>query len=150
MCDSCDSTVLLRSAGLRETANRRLVLDAVSAAGRPLNAHEVIDLLQVTHLNRVTIYRILDRLVEGNILNRLACPDRVDRYCLSENDRHPRHAHFFCTSCTRMTCLDRGVAVPEGQVVEGPGLGRVHAVQVLVDGVCPGCLKEQDEPGNVR
>ncbi len=139
VCKKCDSATVLREAGLRKTRKRLLVFDTLTRSRRPLSAQEIVDALAGLDLNRVTIYRILDQFVAGGIVYRLAAPDRVDRYCPAGKVHHPPHAHFYCTSCGRMTCLDCPYVATES--LTDVECGRVDTVQVLLDGICKGCLE---------
>jgi Fur family transcriptional regulator, ferric uptake regulator len=151
MCIRCDPGIMLEKKNIRRTKNRLLVLDIVSRAGEPVTAAEIIvkagERAAGPVVNRVTIYRILELLSSSGVLNRLAAPDHVDRYCLAENENHPSHSHFYCHCCGRMDCLERQPA-PISILDSGDlQFGRVDDVQVLINGVCRRCLKREESSG---
>ncbi len=143
MCVDCNYPTLLRGSGLSPTRNRLAVLSVLSRSCSPLTAREVLDGLYEDAgfgMNRVTAYRILELLAHKGVLTRLACPDRVDRYCLGASPLHPSHAHFYCQQCGSMRCLKpESVRLETGQDLS---LGQVEAAQVLLAGTCCACLSE--------
>jgi Fur family ferric uptake transcriptional regulator len=141
MCRQCDYRRLLESSGLECTPHRLAVLEAVGNGGRPLTAAEVFRALQPSSgVNRVTVYRILDLLVERRLVDRVNSGGRSFRYGLAPNANHPSHAHFFCLKCGRLECLQ-----PDSLSVDLAGLkrafrGRIEKAEVRLDGVCADCL----------
>ena len=50
-------------------------------------------------INRVTVYRILDLLVDHGVVDRLSTGGRAAYYGLAPNEYHKPHPHFYCKSC---------------------------------------------------
>jgi Fur family ferric uptake transcriptional regulator len=87
--------------------------------------------------DRVTIYRILDRLVQENILHKIMTADGIVKYarcksCVAKHDHN--HIHFSCQRCNETTCLE---TVPAFNL---PLNYQIMEVNFLVSGVCPQCL----------
>ena len=143
MCGHCDYQGLLEDAGLEPTSHRVAVLKSVGDDDHPLAAHEVLDAVnQLQPINRVTVYRILDLLVDKGVLERISSGDRSFRYGLAPNSNHRPHPHFFCTRCGRMECLS-----PEGlgldlEAIKANYLEPVDSVQIRLDGICRNCRKQ--------
>ena len=141
MCEYCDYPALLAERGLAATGNRLRVLEIVGGAAAPLSAHEIHEALRAErHVNRVTLYRILDLLVGHGLLERMSAGDRAFRYGPAPNSVHRRHPHFFCTRCGAMQCLP-----PEAVTVDLSELGwafpnLVEKVELRLDGICEKCL----------
>ena len=133
---------LLRSAGLRITAIRRLTLGCLLGTRVPLSHGELEDLLQLQRLDRVTLYRTLHALRAARLVHAIRGTDGSWRYCT-----HPPggagcpgdHPHFLCERCGRMWCLD-GQRLPQVEVP--PGL-LVRGKQLLAYGLCEECRKRQ-------
>lgn len=141
MCKQCEGSDLLRKAGLEPTRNRLAVLSVLTGARSPLAAREVGERLEArpdAAMNRVTVYRILELFAERGVLTRLACPDRVDRYCLGASPLHPDHAHFFCQNCGGMRCLRPECVRLEA--AQDASCGRIETTQVILAGTCRDCL----------
>jgi len=143
MCHQCNYAELLASASLESTANRLRVLEVVGNNRFPLSAADIYKTLErSSSINRVTVYRILDLLVDGGVIERISTGGRAFYYGLAPNEHHRSHPHFYCTCCGQMDCLD-----PESLSVETEPLwktypGRIEKVEVRVDGVCKNCLKQ--------
>jgi len=144
MSGQSDYRRLLESRQLDSTPHRLAVLTAVGDSPRPLRAQDILVQLRRTRaINRVTVYRILDLLVEKGLVERMSSGDRSFRYGLSPDVHHRPHAHFYCTRCGLMECLD------ENRVEFDPGplarafRGVIDKVEIRLDGTCKTCLRRR-------
>ena len=134
---------MLTGAGLEPTDKRLRVLKAVSTHDGPMAASKIHETLnQTTPINRVTVYRILDLLVEKKIVEKISTGGRAFCYGLAPNEYHPAHPHFYCKSCGQLYCLN-----PDTLKVEIDGLkktfpGRIDKFEMRLDGICQNCLKK--------
>ncbi|MGD8844705.1 MAG: Fur family transcriptional regulator [Desulfobacteraceae bacterium] len=144
MCHQCNYEELLSEADLETTPNRLRVLEVVGNNKFPLSASDIYKILERSStINRVTVYRILDLLVEHGVVERISTGGRAFYYDLAPNDYHKPHPHFYCTNCGQMDCLS-----PESLVVDTEPLwktypGRIDKVEVRIDGICKNCEKRQ-------
>jgi Fur family ferric uptake transcriptional regulator len=144
MCLRCNYEELLGTAGLRVTRNRLRVLEVVGNNGFPLSADDIFKTVdRSSAINRVTVYRILDLLVDRGIVERISSGNRATYYGLAPNDHHQPHPHFYCKNCRQMDCLS-----PESLSVDTDPLwktfpGQIDKVEVRVDGICKNCLRVQ-------
>jgi len=142
MCHRCDYQGMLASAELAATPNRLRVLEVIGNNSYPLSAGDIFKTLERnSSINRVTVYRILDRLVDQGVVERLSTGGRAAYYGLAPNDNHRPHPHFYCKNCGQMDCLS-----PESLNIETESMrktfpGRIDKVEVRVDGICKNCLK---------
>lgn len=91
-------------------------------------------------IDRVTIYRALDRLVEEGKLHKIANLDGGIQYaictsCERENHvHHHDHVHFNCVRCHETTCIENispKINLPKDYLIQEK--------QILVIGICPNC-----------
>lgn len=142
MCDRCDYPSLLENADLDHTPNRAAVLKTVGDSPHPLTAREILETIHRTHeVNRVTVYRILDLMVENGLLERFSSGDRSFRYGLAPNANHQPHPHFYCTICGRMECLDPQSLESGLKSLQRNFKGRIEKIEIRLDGACRECLK---------
>ncbi len=142
MCDQCDYRALMASAGLDSTENRLRVLEVVGENAFPLAASEIFNTINRTQpINRVTVYRILDLLVEKNIVDRISTGGRAAYYGLAPNEHHKAHPHFYCKSCGQMDCLSPESLRVELEQFKKTFPGRIDKVEMRIDGICKNCLK---------
>ena len=141
MCHRCDYETLLKEAGLEASRHRLRVLEVVGNNNYPLSAGDIFTTLaRSCDINRVTVYRILDLLVERGVVDRISTGGRAFCYGLAPNAHHRPHPHFYCKSCGRMDCLN-----PESLSIDTGPLwktfpGQIDKVEIRVDGVCKDCL----------
>lgn len=143
MCNKCNYKELLDSVELEVNENRIRVLEAVGNNSYPLAADDIFKIIERgSSINKVTVYRILDLLVEKGLVDRISTGGRAFYYGLAPNQYHRAHAHFYCKSCGQMECL-----TPESVSVDTEPLwrrfpGRIDRVETRVDGICKNCLKK--------
>lgn len=142
MCMNCDYQGLLESAGLEPTSNRIRVLEVIGNNRVPLTAADILATVERSHsINRVTVYRVLELLVEHKLVERLSAGSRAAHFGLAPNDNHAPHHHFFCTSCGRMDCLNPGSIDLSSELLKKTFSGQIDRIEIRVDGVCGSCLK---------
>ena len=142
MCQHCDYSNLLDASGLGHTANRHRVLEVIGNNSSPLSAQQIFETLNRTeNINRVTVYRILDLLVDKGLVDRINGGGRSFVYGLAPNENHPAHPHFFCKSCGNLECLNPQSLNVDLQPMQRTFAGLIENVEVRVDGVCKNCLK---------
>jgi Fur family ferric uptake transcriptional regulator len=131
----------LRQAGLRVTAPRLSVLGVLATAPTPFSHAEVADRLAAAGIDRATIYRNLQDLVEAGILRRTDLGDHVWRYAMAAgNAAHPvdQHPHFVCSECGAVTCLPCA-SVTIRATKAAPETVRKGLYEVQIRGVCDTC-----------
>ena len=125
----------LRATGERVTPARLRVYVALLDSARALSHHELEAALGAgAPVDRVTLYRVLDWLVEQGLAHRAAGIDRVWRFSIAR-EAHAGHAHFQCNQCGKVVCLGEAmtsrVPLPRGF--------RSEAVELTVKGLCAEC-----------
>jgi Fur family ferric uptake transcriptional regulator len=119
--------------GARVTPARVRVLEELMGSGRALSHHDLEDSLGTAAMDRVTLYRVLEWLVERGLSCRTLGGDRVFRFSASRPGAG--HAHFECSGCGRVLCL----AVPAPQPAGLPHGFRAESVALTVRGRCADC-----------
>lgn len=130
----------LRSAGLRATQSRLLVLELLTETARPVTHGEVCEALEESGLDRATVYRNLVDLADAGLARRSDFGDHVWRFELAHGtDAHDdSHVHFVCKSCGAVECLPEDTV----EIKPRPGVprGLQGEVEVNISGVCDTCL----------
>jgi len=148
-----DAEARLEGCGIPATENRLLVLRALAGAERPLTPQELLagqtglaDRTGLTdrtglagRMNRVTLYRILELLVERGAVARHTAGERSFRYCLGQGLHG--HSHFHCTRCGITQCLDSRTLEPGLSRLLSSLPMRVDMAEVTLGGVCESCLQ---------
>lgn len=102
----------IRRCGARATPARIRVLQLLRATPGALSHHEIEQALGESALDRVTLYRVLDWLVENGLAHKSADAQRVFRFSVAAESEHAKHVHFRCDSCGRVFCLDQAPPSP--------------------------------------
>lgn len=130
---------LLRNAGVRVTPARVRVLGLLRSAPSPVTHAEMDGALGsdgLPAMDRVTLYRVLDDLVAAGLALKAADGRGIYRFAAAEPGvRHEGHAHFRCTGCGRMFCLD----APPPPVPTLPAGFCLERVILDVSGTCANC-----------
>jgi Fur family ferric uptake transcriptional regulator len=101
------ATAALRALGAKLTTPRRVVLHVLQVAPAPLTHRQVLDAASgMACADRVTVYRVLDWLVNAGLAHKAADSDGVFRFSADRAPgTHDRHVHFRCTGCGSVFCL---------------------------------------------
>lgn len=142
MCYQCNYEHLLNSAKLKATDNRLQVLQVVGNNNYPLSADDIYKTLERGgSINRVTVYRILDLLVDHHLVDRISTGGRAFYYGLAPNRHHRPHPHFYCKECGQMDCLNPGSMSIDMALLQNTFPGQIDKVEIRVDGICKNCMK---------
>lgn len=123
---------------VRNTAAKSAVIEMLTVSKTALSHAEIYHKLQST-CDRVTVYRILDRLIEEGVAHRIALTDGTVKYALCEQcgEGHHHlhsHLHFNCLQCGGVSCLES--EIPKVQL---PRKFKLHDVSLVVNGICASC-----------
>lgn len=127
----------LQRCGLAPTVNRVRVVEALAQAGGPRTPLDLLEHL-AQRMNRVTLYRILDLLVEHGVATRHNAGERAFRYCLASGPLG--HAHFHCTRCGQTQCLESQALELDLRSLCAKLPMRVEGAEFHLSGLCQGCL----------
>jgi len=132
--------ILIRDTGARVTQPRIRVLTYLLSQKKSLTHSEIQERLPQPSLDSVTLYRVLEWLVDQELVHRIAGGDQVWRFSAGAGQHKHEHAHFQCLRCDNVSCfndvaLPRKITLPAGYVSE--------EVNFLIKGYCPHCSKQR-------
>jgi len=132
-----DPVALMQEHGVKATANRILILNALLQAGRPLSMTEIETALE--SVDKSIISRNLATFREHHLLHALADDGAGVRYevchCSDEEEDNDLHVHFHCERCGRTYCFE-DLPIPAVRCPDGFSVGHV---EYTAHGVCPDC-----------
>ncbi len=141
-----DPTTQLRAAGLRVTAVRIAVIEAVRQ--RP---HEGVDRIlaavssRLGSVSKQAVYDALDALVAAKLVRRI---EPAGRPALYETRVGDNHHHIVCRSCGAIDDVDCAHgAAPCLEPLQTHGFV-VDEAEVTYWGLCPNCQVQPDRPIN--
>jgi Fur family ferric uptake transcriptional regulator len=135
----------LRELGLRSTALSVAVLECLERIDLPRSHDELARDLAATgngeKVDRVTLYRILDRLTTAGLLSRIQGSDRVSRHALAQHQG--ASGYFECDQCHSISALpdDPELAGVLARIERKLSRRGVHSTNsaVTIHGTCRDC-----------
>lgn len=122
----------------RNTVAKTEILKLLNSSETALSHSEIQQILDGL-CDRVTIYRVLDRLVDEDLIHKVVNIDGGMKYasCYHQQTTHHNHnhIHFSCKKCETVTCLEN--IEPSFQL---PKNYKISEVNFTVSGICPQCL----------
>lgn len=122
---------------LRMTKSVKTLLKVLEETNNAVSAVGLAEQLE-EKMNRVTVYRILDRLEEEGILHFFRGNDGIKYYAKCKQhassphlDSHP---HFQCRDCGKVECLHIDISIPSVSDY------KIDSAQLLLVGQCGDCL----------
>lgn len=153
------ATLIFQQAGLKSTSSRLEVVSILAKNNHPLTHPDILKQLP-ENFDRVTLYRVLDWLLQHNIIHRIAGDDRAWHFQLNSNaainvnSRQPiqynesntkpttkvlnqhSHAHFECSQCGKIYCLDDVHPKLSSSI---PAHFTVDSIELNIKGKCADC-----------
>jgi Fur family transcriptional regulator, ferric uptake regulator len=132
----------LRRLGQRYTSGRRVLVDELSRAERPLTTAELV--AGDRRLSQSTAYRNLALLEQAGVVHKVIGGDEYGRYELAEELTGRHHHHLVCVRCGSVEDfeaprkVERGLADAIGHLSEGTGF-RAEAHRLDLLGTCANC-----------
>jgi Fur family ferric uptake transcriptional regulator len=127
----------IRGAGARATPARIRVLQILLNAPAALTHHDIELALGTVALDRVTLYRVLDWLVEAGLAHKSTDARGVFRFSVAAAGEHQAHTHFRCDFCGRVFCLEAPPPTPP-RLPDGFTLSRID---LDLRGCCATCAE---------
>lgn len=121
---------------IRNTKSKTEILSLINASEVALSHAEIQTALNGL-CDRVTIYRVLDRLSEEGIVHKIVNVDGVVKYAICHNcetKHNHNHVHFSCENCKKVVCIEN--VVPKIQL---PEKFVIHDYNFVVSGICDNC-----------
>jgi len=121
----------------RNTPTKEAVLNLLLTSKKALSQDAIERQLDI-EINRATIYRVLNRFCEDDIVHKIVAEDgkqyfAICKKCEDTTEAIQPHFHFRCLSCETIECLQIPVAysVPNGYEVQN--------ANCVLTGICKNC-----------
>ena len=135
--DKEKSIQLMESHGIKPTANRIVVANALLSSLRPMSLSELEEIILT--IDKSGIFRTLTLFKEHHLVHAIEDGGDGVRYevCHSHSHEHDDdvHVHFFCERCQKTFCLDN-IKIPQVDLPDGYEMTTVNYV---IKGWCPDC-----------
>ena len=127
---------MIRSHGGRVTDSRKRILALLLSEKNAITHREIESRFSNDQLDRVTLYRVLQWLVDNGLIHKITSDDHVWRYHANQDAYRHQHAHFKCTKCAKVVCLED---MPSDRKLSLPAGYRFQTIELTVKGLCEHC-----------
>jgi Fur family transcriptional regulator, ferric uptake regulator len=132
----------LQTKGLRNTDQRRMLVEQVFSRHEHFDADQLIEQLprkgHPGYVSRPTVYRTLKELVEAGLLRSF----QLDGRSVYEHDYgYPQHDHFYCTRCRQLFEFRSEALLELRDQVSAQHNFRVASHRLIIQGVCETCAR---------
>lgn len=136
-----ENEVALRGAGLRVTAQRLAVLDALAETPHA-TAGQVTGEVQVRlgQVSTQAVYDVLDACVGAGLVRRIEPAGSPARFEIRTGDNHH---HLVCRTCGITTDVDCAVGARPCLTPSDDAGYDVDEAEVVFWGLCPGCRRDE-------
>lgn len=128
---------ILEEAGIRPTASRLLIYEALSKEKDTFSLRSLEEKLE--SIDKSVIFRTLTLFREHRLIHSVDDGSGSLKYCLCHNHGHcrseERHCHFYCESCGKTYCLNKDL-IPHVPLPEG---FMAREVNYILKGTCAEC-----------
>ena len=134
----------LQTRGLRQTSQRKFLIEAVFEEHDHFDAEELIDRLprrgEKNYVSSATVYRTLREFVDAGLLKSF----QLDGRMVYELDYgYPQHDHLYCTRCRKLFEFQSDELMNlRDKVASNKGF-RVSGHRMIIQGVCRDCGKSR-------
>jgi Fur family ferric uptake transcriptional regulator len=144
LVDSLDEAIIeLRARGLRISSARRLVLDVLFAADRPVSADEIADGLgRLPPLDLTSVYRNLEMLEDVGLVRHVHLGHGPGLYTLAATDEE---GYLVCDSCGEVRRLEQGALDEIKLAIRSASGYEPRFTHFPLTGLCPACVAEADD-----
>lgn len=136
---------ILERKGVRVTSIRILVMEALTAASRPMSLSDLETVL-VT-VDKSSIFRSLEAFEKHHAVHSIDDGTGSVKYEVCEGEDEctvsDMHAHFYCEKCHKTYCL-KEISAP---VVDLPEGFEMNSVNYIVKGTCRECGRRLSRDG---
>ena len=136
---------ILERKGVRVTSIRILVMEALTAASRPMSLSDLETVLDT--VDKSSIFRSLEAFEKHHAVHSIDDGTGSVKYEVCEGEDEctvsDMHAHFYCEKCHKTYCL-KEISAP---VVDLPEGFEMNSVNYIVKGPCRECGRRLSRDG---
>lgn len=134
----------LKKEGLRETYERKVILEAIHDSEKHFTPEALLQLLLAKgeRISRATVYNTLNLLIKSGIVQRFQFADGQFHYQLSKLQGVTRQVHMICNSCGRISDL-KTQSIQKQLASFDFGTFIPQSITLAVYGMCSRCAKKQ-------
>ncbi len=125
------------------TKQRLLILDVIRKNPKKrFTANEIAESVQESGINKSTVYRNLDRMVnDGEVVRELSGDGSCAVYHLNELSSCEGHIHLICSKCKGVIHLEEGIGSQMASLLQQSCGFSVSNDKTFIAGLCKNCTR---------
>ncbi len=134
----------LQSRGMRNTEQRRMLLDVVFSEHEHFDADTLLEKLprkgEAGYVSRPTVYRTLTEFVDAGLLRKIELEGRA----VYEHDYgYPEHDHLYCEQCEKLIEFENKEIREILQDIAKSHSFQLKGHRLMIRGICVECRKSR-------
>ncbi len=126
---------------LRKTKSVKLMMDVFHESNSAISVVNLVESMS-DHMNKTTVYRILDRLEKEGVVHSFLGKNGLKWYAkcsdCSSHKHSDTHPHFHCSDCGRVECIPLHIDIPNIPNVQ------INSAEIMLAGICSKCNTNQN------
>lgn len=122
------------------TKQKEIILDVIRKETKQFTIKDIYDKLNHT-VGLTTIYRLVDKLIEDNILNKEIGKDNTTYYQYLDECNHDNHFYLKCDDCGKVIHIDCDCIKELSNHVYTHHKFITNKEHIIINGKCNNCLK---------
>lgn len=137
-------TEYLQSRGLRQTSQRKFLIEQVFSQHDHFDAEELIERLprrgEPNYVSTATVYRTLRECVDAGLL---FCFQLDGRTVYDHDYGYPQHDHLYCTRCRKLLEFQSDELIEIRDQMAALHGFRVESHRMIINGICRECSRSR-------
>ncbi|MFH1699630.1 MAG: transcriptional repressor [Candidatus Zixiibacteriota bacterium] len=134
----------IKSSGLKETAQREIILDAFLSTNKHVSVDDLNLILNKLSLKvgYATIYRTMKIIAGSGLAREVSFNDGITRFEHTINSKH--HHHLICQNCNKIVEFSSEILDAEERAIAGKYKFETHSHHYKIFGICRDCQKKAE------
>ena len=140
-----DHEAALRRSGLKSTKHRTAILDILEQSDQPMAAEQVYLELgdQKIGVSLSTVYRVLESLLDKNLVTKLSMSISGDNRAYFEYNRKSHRHYLVCLGCKKIKAIEHCPLKNYEEALEREMNYTIEGHKLDIYGYCPACQEHE-------
>ena len=123
------------------TKQKQEILDLIKNQKKEFTVKDIYNKLN-SDVGLTTIYRVIDKLLKENILNKYIDNDNITHYEYLEKCEHDNHFYLKCDKCKSVIHIDCDCINDLSKHILKDHQFTLNKEKIIIGGICKNCMKE--------
>ena len=123
------------------TKQKDKILDVIKNEKHDFTIKDIYEKLK-GEVGLTTIYRLVDKLIDEDVLNKYISKDNITYYRYLKRCNHENHFYLKCSECGDLTHIDCDCIKELSSHIFKSHKFKPNKDHIIIDGVCEKCIKK--------